>query len=91
MYKLTLTKTILQCCCLNSSNYKVDVIHRIVTHLEPDICTEAKANYSGHLEKFLGTLCLKVVIYKKSRSKFAACATSLPAKINKLETIPLDH
>ena len=42
-------------------------------------------------KKFLGTLCLKLVLYKnflslpgKPRSKFAACITSVSVKLHKL-------
>ena len=30
----------LQCCCINASKYDINVLHHVITHLEPDICTE---------------------------------------------------
>ena len=39
----------LQCHRLNASKHDINVLHHVFTHLDPDIRTEVKYNYSGHL------------------------------------------
>ena len=49
--QMYLNNIFLQCRCINAFKYDIDVLHHAVTHLDPYILTEAKFNYSGHLNK----------------------------------------